>query len=387
MRILHLADLHYGPRHLAWIERAMTHAIDTAIAARCDLAILAGDSFDHALTVHEPAFAAFVHQVVRLAGHMPVVVLQGTHSHDRPGSLDVLKAIPSQHPIRVADQIDQIFIAGALVSTLPSLNRADPAMADAAPILAGFAARNQAARRAGTPTVLVTHGTVTGSVTESGFAMVAPDHCFGIDTLASAEADAVMLGHIHAHQSWSDVLTPSGARTTIAYPGSLARLVHGHMQPVGFLIWDVLPGSAAFTFHASPARQLLDITFDGPPDLAELRDLAKQVGPEDAVRIRFAIDEEQAHRIDKDAIRALFAAAETVKLEGRVLPVQRTRASGISQAVTLADKLDRWCDVTGSADVAKHLRDRLAMLQSQDPDVIAARLAGIEAEDAARLAA
>lgn len=381
-RILHLADLHYGPRHLAWIERAMTHAVATAIAEQCDLAVIAGDSFDSAIAAHEPAFTAYVRQVMAMAERMPVVVLQGTHSHDRPGSLDVLKAIPSPHPIIVADVPGPVYIADMAVCCLPSLNKADPAiMAEGANAwtmrtLAAFGSDNAKHRASGIPTVLVTHGTVTGCTTESGYAMVSPDHEFSIEALAAADCDAVCLGHIHRHQTWPNVRTPSGGLTTIAYPGSLARLVHGHHDPVGFLIWEVEPGRASFTFHQSPARQLLEITFDGPPDMDDLRALAATVQPDDAVRVRYTIDEEHVASVDKALIRDLFAGAETIKIEPRVLPIQRVRAAGIGQARTLADKLRHWCDTTGSAAAFPRLCERLDALQTRDPGVIVASLIG-----------
>jgi len=380
MKIMHLADLHYGPRHLAWIDRAMTHAVDTAIAAGCDLGVIAGDSFDHALSVHEPAFVAYVRQVLRLAEHMPVVVLQGTHSHDRPGSLDVLKALPTRHRVIVADDLGEYEVAGVRVCTLPSLNKADPdvmaqgAHAWTAAALAEFAAAHDGTD--GIPSILITHGTVTGCSTESGYAMVSPDLEFSVENLAAADCDAVLLGHIHRHQVWPNVRTPSGALTTIAYPGSLARLVHGHHDPVGFLIWTVEPGQATFQFHPSPARQLLEIAFDGLPDMDQLRALAATVQPDDAVRIRWVIDEEHVASVDKQLIRDLFAVAETVKLEPRVLPVQRVRAAGIGQSTSLAQKLAYWSETTGSEAALARLTDRLEMLQSRDVAQIVESITG-----------
>jgi exonuclease SbcD len=217
--------------------------------------------------------------------------------------------------------------------------------------------------------------------------MVSPDHEFSGGNLAAADADAVFLGHIHRHQSWPDVLTPSGARTTIAYPGSLARLVHGHLEPVGFLIWTIEPGSARFMFHESPARQLVEIAFDGPPDLDELRTLAADIGPDDAVRIRWSIDEEHVASVNKALIREIFAAAETVKLEPRVLPVQRIRAAGIGQARTLAERIRVWCEVTGSMPAADRLTARLERLQSADPEAIVRGIAGERQENVMREAA
>jgi len=381
IRVLHIADIHYCPKHFKWVDLAMTHAVDTGIAEGCDLAIIAGDSFDHAIGTHEPAFSAFVRQVVRLASVMPVVVLQGTHSHDRPGTLDVLKAIPAQHQIIVADTLDVHTLAGVKIYSMPSLNKAEAGiMAEGAKhwtvkTLASLGTDSVEQRSLAYPTILVTHGTVTGCTTESGYAMVSPDHEFSVEALASADCDAVMLGHIHRHQSWPNVRTPSGAMTTIAYPGSLARLVHGHMEPVGFLIWTLKHGySATFEFHESPSRQLLEIDFPGLPDMDEIRHIAAQAGPDDAVRVRWTVDEEHAAAVDKQAIRDLFAGVDSLKLEPRVLPVQRVRAAGIGRAVTLADKLRHWGETTGSMEALPKLLDRLDMVQAEDPEKIVWRI-------------
>jgi exonuclease SbcD len=205
--------------------------------------------------------------------------------------------------------------------------------------------------------------------------MVSPDLEFSAENLAAADCDAVMLGHIHRHQSWSNVRTPSGALTTIAYPGSLARLVHGHMDPVGFLIWDLEPGKpGTFTFHESPSRQLLEIDFPGLPDMDEIRHIAAKAGPDDAVRIRWTVDEEHAAAVDKQAIRDLFVGVDSLKLEPRVLPVQRVRAAGIGRAVTLADKLRHWAETTGSMEAMPRLLDRLEMVQAEDPEKIIGRI-------------
>lgn len=380
MKVFHAADLHYSQKNLTWVDKAMSNAVGVAIKERCKIGVIAGDSFDHALSVHEPAFAAYVRHVLNLAAYMPVAVLQGTHSHDRPGSLDILADLPTQHGITVLDDVGTYPVGPAMLLSLPSLNKADPAIMAEGPrawvnrTLSGMARHAAMARDQGAPTILVTHGTVTGCTTESGYAMVSPDHEFSVEDLARAECDAVMLGHIHRHQSWRGVLTPAGNRTTIAYPGSLARLVHGHHDPVGFLIWDIEPGRAEFAFHPSPARQLLEITFSGPPSIEELRELARTVTPDDAVRIRYEIDEERATSVDKALIRELFAGAETVKIEARVLPVQRVRAAGIGRAATLAEKLGYWCTTTDSGQEHERLAQKLDLLMSQDVEQITSRL-------------
>ena len=85
--------------------------------------------------------------------------------------------------------------------------------------------------------------------------------------------------------------------------------------------------------------------FPGAPDMDGLKTLAAAAGGAH-VRIRYVLDEEHRHGVDKAAITALFAAAAEVKIEARINPIQRTRAEGMYRARTLADKLAKWCEVT-----------------------------------------
>ena len=108
MKIIHIADIHYCPKHLKWVDKAFRFAVDYSIEQEADVAVIAGDSFDSSMGIHEPAVAACITQMIRMATHMPVLVLQGTHSHDRPGCLDVLKEIPTKYPIHAADEAGQV---------------------------------------------------------------------------------------------------------------------------------------------------------------------------------------------------------------------------------------------------------------------------------------
>ena len=392
MKIAHFSDLHYCQKHLKWADKAFAAAIDHAISSGCEAAVISGDSFDAAVGSHDPAFHAYIERMVMLAGRMPVLVLQGTYSHDRPGSLDVLKLIPTRYPILVADRLEVYMLSCDMVTgdfswriigdgtathsdemaffVLPSLNNADPEIMSLGTreyvcrVMENFATVANILNAQDIPTALVTHGTITGCETESRHAMVSQDHEFDVDTLSACNADAVMIGHIHKHQSFHT------SNTVIAYPGSLARLVHGDHDPKGWLIWTVVSGSAIFEFVESPTRRLFEIEFDGPPDLAELSELAQQVGADDAVRIRWVVDEEYASLIDKAAIRAMFSTAESVRIEPTVLPVQSIRAQGISKAASIEDKLAYFLRTTGDEGRIGDISDRLSMLSSETPEGI-----------------
>jgi exonuclease SbcD len=119
----------------------------------------------------------------------------------------------------------------------------------------------------------------------------------------------------------------------------------------------------------------------------ELRALAAEAGPDDAIRIRWEIDEEHAGSVDKALIRDLFAGAESCKLEARVLPVQRVRAAGIGKAMSLADKLAYWAGTTGSTGALERLQDRLALVQSMDTEAIVGCVVEADQAEAERQAA
>lgn len=108
MKVFHASDIHYAPETLAEADRCFTFAVDQAIARKCEVAIISGDTFDHRVDLHTPAVSAVLRQMRRLADAMPVLILQGTFSHDTPGSLEVFKTLGGKHPVFVADQICQV---------------------------------------------------------------------------------------------------------------------------------------------------------------------------------------------------------------------------------------------------------------------------------------
>src|SRR5471032_2364153 len=112
IRIAHFSDLHYSGKHLAEAERCFSYAVDRAIALNVDAAVISGDSTDHALDLHAPAVERLAGNVRRLAEHCPVLMLQGTYSHEPPGTLDVFRLLGGRYPVFVADRIQQVAVVG-----------------------------------------------------------------------------------------------------------------------------------------------------------------------------------------------------------------------------------------------------------------------------------
>jgi exonuclease SbcD len=234
-----------------------------------------------------------------------------------------------------------------------------------AALLRGFAPINTAARRLGIPTIGVSHGTVNGCTTEHGVPMAGLDHEFTTGSLFSAGASAFLLGHIHKHQVWED----AGRR--IAYAGSIGRFHYGEQGAKGFLLWRIDAASAEIDLIETPAKRTIEIAFEGLPDMTELAALAERQDVAEAfVRVRWNVPDEDRHQIDRDAIQRLFKDAAEVKLEGRVIPVVRSRAAGISRESGIAAKVHAWAIATEA--LAEPLLNCLQTIQHQAPDEIAA---------------
>ena len=409
MRIAQFSDLHYGTKTLVEADRCFGAAIDRAVALGAQVAVISGDATDHALDLHAPAAARLVAQVRRLADHCPVLMLQGTYSHEPPGTLSVFRSVGGRHSIHVADRIQQVALtrrgwvasaawcfealppdAEVLISCLPTVNKAAVAAVtgavDAAQavgeqlgrLLAGFAPLHRRARSLGLPTVGVSHGTVFGCLSEHGVPMAGFDHEFTTGALFAAEAQAFMLGHIHRHQSWrQDGLA---GEQLIAYAGSIGQFHYGEEGEKGFLLWEVGAASACCTLESTPARQTMDMVFEGRPDLDALRKaVARQDITGASVRVRWIVAEEDRGAVDRDAIQRVLAGAAETKLEGRIVPVMRTRMAGISRMARMEDKLRAWAQVS---DVnPEPLLACLAALEESAPEDIAADLLGDQGEE------
>ena len=397
IRVAQFSDLHYSAKNLKEADRCFSDAIDRAIDLAADVAVISGDATDHALDVHAPAVERLARNVRRLAEYCPVLMLQGTYSHEPPGTLSIFRLLGGRHAVHVADRIGQValmpdgrWIASdgwrfdslpmgvrALFSCVPTVNKATVAAAVGAIsaaegvgehlglLLRGFAQTNDAARESGVPTIGVSHGTVYGCLTEHGVPMAGFDHEFTTGALFAAQAQAFMLGHIHRHQAWE-----SDGRF-IAYPGSIGRFHYGEEGEKGFLLWDIDSATVSFRPEPTPARRTLDISFDGKPDLEVLRGVVAEQGIAGAfVRVRWTVPDEDRHEVDRGAIERLLGTAAEVKLEGRIVPVVRTRAAGISRAATIAEKVRAWANATEAQ--ADSLLACLEALQSRSPEAIAA---------------
>ena len=108
LRVAHFSDLHYAGATLTEVDRCFSFAVDAGDRARRGLRRDLGDATDHALEVHAPAVAALARNIRRLADHCPVLMLQGTFSHEPPGALNVFRLLGGRFRVHVADRLQQV---------------------------------------------------------------------------------------------------------------------------------------------------------------------------------------------------------------------------------------------------------------------------------------
>jgi DNA repair protein SbcD/Mre11 len=101
--IAHFSDLHYSEKNLVEADRCFGFAVDEAIRRGAQVAVISGDATDHALDMHSPAVQCLARHVRRLADHCLVLMLQGTYSHEPPGTLSILRLLGGRYPVHVAD--------------------------------------------------------------------------------------------------------------------------------------------------------------------------------------------------------------------------------------------------------------------------------------------
>ena len=142
------------------------------------------------------------------------------------------------------------------------------------------------------------------------------------------------------------------------------------------MVWDVGACTTRFELVPTPARRTVDLFFNGKPNLQQIECAVAAQGLAGAhVRVRWVVADEDRHEVDRGAIQRALDGAADVQLEGRVVPVVRSRAAGISRCPGLADKVRVWATVTSVKP--EPLLACLAQLSFREPaDIAAAILSG-----------
>ena len=373
--IAHTSDIHYCAKNLVEADRCMGEFVANCRESKPTAIVLAGDLTEHRLEAHSVPFRTLANRVKELSNIAPVILLQGTHSHEPVGTIELLGLLGGNFPIAVANRVCQIALTKTnewissetsiftdnevdvasvsfVATCIPTTSKASLAAALGAAdnvafemgieikkYLIGVGVRNSQFAGDGVATIGISHGTVYGSKTEHGVPMSGYDHEYTVDDLFDANCSAFMIGHIHLHQLWQR------QNRYIGYAGSIGRFHYGEIGDKGFLRWKVSASQSVPQFHKTSARSMKYYDFDGCPDLAMLKQEAEHCKGF-YVRVRWQIDQEHRQVVHRDQVLEIFAEAAGCEVEIRTLKIQRTRAEGINREVSIENKLRIWANQT-----------------------------------------
>lgn len=398
-KLLHTADLHFSnkPDKLQEVVRVTEDLLNVATVERPDCIVIAGDlldQYDGKIGADSDCFRAakrFIHHAADIA---PVLIIRGTKSHDKDIS-GLFDDIRSRFPVHVASDVEMVALEpdplgigsfttaidayadyAAVFTLVPSLDKAallgriggesikdgnlqfKEAIHD---MFAGFGLINSQLQ---CPTVLVTHGMLTGACFSSGQTAIGEDLEFGLNDLHAAGCDYVALGHVHKHQQWGNVV----------YSGSPGRLNFGETEDKGFCMVDFAGKVPSLRFIQTPARRFVFgevMEWSGADNVYNEAICMARDCQGAHVRLRYVIPEEERHTVDRAKLEALFTGASLVKIEAQVLPKQRVRAAGISRAETLPEKVVKWADCVGET-VPDRVLALASVIEGQDADELLA---------------
>lgn len=285
IRVLHTGDLHIGnfpgPEangenvRFKDICKCLDALVDGAEESRPDIAVIAGDIFhqarvwsDRGLKEQQTA-VKFLRRLERIC---PVAVMRGTPNHDSEEQFKTLESTfygdDSVHIITEPDvgtyhsydgkkiQIACLpgFDRGYFRAKHPGLSKEEENEVFTKAIeemIIGLKAQCDA----DSPTVLVSHYTITGCNMESGqtafFSQFEP--VVYPSTLAAADFDLVCFGHIHRPQQLD------GCKNTF-YCGAVSALnFNDEGQERGYWLHDIEGGVVNSTFQQLPTREYLTI--------------------------------------------------------------------------------------------------------------------------------
>lgn len=282
IRVLHTGDLHIGnfpgpekngenARYLD-ICKCLDALVEGAREQKPGIAVIAGDIFHQARVWSDRGLKeqqTAVKFLRELSAICPVVVMRGTPNHDSESQFEMLKtAFEGDGEVKIITepQVVDVF-SGAYgwvqVACLPGFDRGyyraqHPGLSKEeenevfTKAIADMIIGLKAQCKAGTPSVLVSHYTITGCNMESGqtafFSQFEP--VVYPDTLAAADFDLVCFGHIHRPQQLE------GCKNTF-YCGAISQLnFNDEGQERGYWIHDIDgSGEVKSTFQQLPTRQ------------------------------------------------------------------------------------------------------------------------------------
>lgn len=411
--IVHLGDLHLRSDARNDQRRAALDQVIQQAQQRDDIAawVWPGDLNDRRMSIEDRNFLAI--RLRTMANQAPVLLVYG--NHDLPGDLDIFAELATVYPIRVVSRPDVVRVPTAteidlMVFCLPYPTKGALVAAGMQGddllqygnhaldhIFLGAAGELAAARREGTPTLMIGHINVGGSVASAGQPQIGRELELDPAMLARLGDCPKLLNHIHKgqalHGAW--------------YAGSMCRLSWGEVEDKHALLLGFGPTSWAGFGHDGPedtdgawAWDLTTLPIDVPPmyhvegtlDGAAF-DYTVTTGPDRGtieeppswdgteVRVRYRFPASARALIDDQVIRGVFEGAARLVLEPVAVPDEALRAPEVAAATTLEEKVAAWARVVGEplTDGVATKLDRLQQLDG--PALLTEVSQGLNADD------
>lgn len=226
MKLLHLADLHFGrllygrsliedQRH--FVENILLPAIDER---RPDVILIAGDVFDRPIASTE-AIALFDDLLSALsARRIPTVIISG--NHDGPERMAVGAKLLKQLGIHIvttlADALQPITVGGAQIFALPYFDNAevrhffhDDTLRGSASCMRAVIDRMQTLFAPEKKHILISHCFAAGSQTSDSESQMFVGGSGDVPTDCFSPFDYTALGHLHAAQKAGDSARYAGS--------------------------------------------------------------------------------------------------------------------------------------------------------------------------------
>lgn len=378
LRLLHLADIHFGMENYGRLDAASglnrrlldfassTHlAIDYALKHDVHLAIFAGDIYKH----RDPApswqreFAACIQRLT--TAQIPVVILVG--NHDQPNTFG------KAHAVEIFDTLD---LPGVTVISKPVIHTLSTAVG---PVQVGglpYITRSFLLSRdeykdktieevnglliekaeemlrwlasevdPALPAILTVHGSVANATlsSEQSIMVVGHDPILPLSTLTNPAWDYVALGHIHRHQDLH-----RGQQPPVVYAGSIERIDFGEEHEEKGFVWvEIDKHHTSYSFIPVPARRFVTLRIDahnGDPLTLLEQELNERDITDAVVRVIITLSAEQSDLVDegriRDRLQSAYLIAGVIKEETKAAP--RSRDSDLTEILAPLQAVERY---------------------------------------------
>lgn len=377
MKVLHLADIHARDRDIGEIEKCLNYIIEVAKAEQPDIIVNAGDTFDSQNIKMDSLSAKMIFKIFKeLADIAPVVTIIGTPSHDSD-TVEVLEYIEARYPIHVSTVPEQLYLCEgavaadvkkpqchleapieAVISMIPAPTKQHfqtnsgiqdsniEIAAEMSKVFMGMATK--AAAYPDAVHIMVGHWQVDGAMISETQTLLGADISISNDQMSQANADIVLLGHIHMNQKTGH---------NVFYSGSITGLTWGETEAKGFYLHDIItdnPGSSTkkkclinSRFIKTPSKKLIklseDLTIENAIDTVndERAPVFQDEIAEAHLKIEYKVYQDEAVKLDVNDIKNFYLeqGAATVKIILVRVPRDNVRSQTILKLETLKEKL------------------------------------------------